>query len=762
MERREFLKISAVSGATAALDACGKPERQLIRFIPEEDLIPGIAVWKPNICTLCSAGCGMTVRVMEGDAEVVRHGETGLIKMGLAKKLEGNPKHPISQGKLCARGQAGLQVTYHPDRIRHPLKRSGPRGSGQFMEISWDEGVKELVSQLSKLKSAGQSDALTFIARPGRSQRQVLIHAFTKAYGAPPPVFFEFFENDVLREANALSFNRRQLPTFDLANSNYVLSFGADLLGTWNSPVAQSAAYGRMRQGRPGNRGKFVQMEARMCQTGANADQWINVRPGNEGLVALSIAHVILNEKLRPVEYSGNAGSLIPGWGSGLDDFAPEKTEARAGVASEVVKKLAREMAAHPPAVAIIGGAPLAQTNGLFNAVAVNALNSLLGSVGKPGGVVFTEQLPPAQELPQTSSTSGHAALLKLIDSLQSAKSQTSLPVQALLLDGANPAYAFAGFGAAEAIAKIPFIASFGSFVDETSVLADLILPDHSPLESWLDTVAESGATEAVTGLAPPAMLPLHNTRSMPDVLLDAAHKLGAPVAQPLPWKNYEEMLRSAYVPLRKVSGSITSSDDDDFWKTMQQEGGWWSAAFKEKPSPRPTSARPANITDTEAKFGGDGGEFPFHFLPFESQQFLDGSLANLPWLEEMPDVLSTSMWGTWLEINPQTAKRLGIGQGDLLEVASQHGKLQAPALISPGIAPDVVAMPAGQGHTNFTRYASGRGANPFSILAPLKESVTGSLAWAATRVKVTKVGKGKLILFAGGLREQPEEFRHR
>src|SRR5579863_3068748 len=146
MERRDFFKIAAVTGATAALDNCGNPEHQLIRFIPEEDLVPGVAEYKPSICMMCSAGCGLTVRVMEGDAEVLRNGKLGLIKMGLAKKLEGTLNHPINQGKLCPRGHSGLQVTYHPDRGRHPLKRSGPRGSGQYTEVSWDDAVKELVS----------------------------------------------------------------------------------------------------------------------------------------------------------------------------------------------------------------------------------------------------------------------------------------------------------------------------------------------------------------------------------------------------------------------------------------------------------------------------------------------------------------------------------------------------------------------------------------------------------------------------------------
>ena len=119
MERRDFIKISALSGVMATLEACRRPEKQLIRFVPEEELIPGIATWKPSVCTLCSAGCGLLVRVMQGEAEVVRHGQQGLIKMGLAKKLEGNPQHPVNRGKLCARGQAGLAGAL-PSRPHHP------------------------------------------------------------------------------------------------------------------------------------------------------------------------------------------------------------------------------------------------------------------------------------------------------------------------------------------------------------------------------------------------------------------------------------------------------------------------------------------------------------------------------------------------------------------------------------------------------------------------------------------------------------------
>lgn len=750
MDRRGFIKLTAVTCTSATLASCGNPEHEIIRFVPEEELVPGVAEWKSSVCPLCRAGCGTLVRVMEGDAEVLRDGQRGVVKMGLAKKLEGNPAHPISQGALCARGQAAIQVTYHPDRLTHPLKRSGARGSGQFREVTWDDALSELVSRLDALAAANDRGALAFVTRSGSSQRHDLIAQFLGRFGAPPPVAFELFGDDVLRRANLMSFGHEQLPTVDLAQSRYVIAFGADFLGTWNSPVAHTAAFGRMRQGRPGVRGKFVQVEPRMSQTGANADEWVPVRPGTEGVLALGLAHVMLGARLRPVDAAGRAGSLIDGWSAGLPAYTPQDVERRTGVAAARIERLARELVGQRPAVAIIGGAPLAQTNGLFQALAVNALSALLGGVGEPGGLSFTPQVHanagPTQAAPAPALNTVAADILAADRS----------PVQVLLTDGANPVFATpAAWGVRDAFLKVPFIASFGCFLDDTSALADLILPDHSFLESWTDARAESGASVAVATLAPPAMRPLHQTRATPDVLLEVGRRLQQPL--PLPWNTFEEMLHASFVAL--ASSSISP---DEAWAQARQQGGWWGeqapGARQKAPGTRDQSA----VTATDPQFDGEENAYPFHFLPYASQPFFDGSLAHLPWLQEMPEVISTAMWSTWVEINPQTAARLQIAEGDVVEVGSRHGTLRAPALLSPGIAPDVIAMPVGQGHETFTRYASGRGENPIRILAPLAEPETGALAWAATRVNLSRIGGsgGRLILFAGSKTEHPDLTR--
>jgi anaerobic selenocysteine-containing dehydrogenase len=588
------------------------------------------------------------------------------------------------------------------------LKLRGSRGTGDYQPVTWDAAIAELVSRLDAIP-AGSLAALT---RPGSNSRNDLFALFIEKFGGQAPIAYELFNDDVLRRANAMSFGREQVPTFDFANAHAVISFGADFLGTWASPVSQMAGYASMRGGRPGIRGALIQVEPRMSLTGASADQWVAIKPGTEGILALGLARALGAQN--------------------LGDYTPAMVEQQTGVKAARVERLAEMLKNQRPAVAVVAGAPLAQVNGLFTATAVNTLNSTLGAVNAAGGLSF---------MPQAEGKTGGARSLQMFAAdVLGGKTQ----VQALLVDGANPVYGTPpGWKVKDALAKIPLIVSFGSFVDDTSVMADLILPDHSFLESWTDARPESGTTKAIVTVAGPSMKPLHDTRATEDVLLDVAKKLKKPLGG-MP-ESFSAMLHTA------VGG-------DDAWSTATKQG-WIEVKGKEQraegkegkkgaPSPQSPSSSP--------QFDGDPAQYPFHFLPFPSQAFLDGSTAHLPWLQEMPDPLSTAMWSTWAEINPQTAERLGIGDGDMIEISSAHGTIHAPAAFAPGVAPDVIAMPTGQGHETFTRYASGRGSNPVKVLAPAVETETGSLAWAATRVKIAKVSEanGELIRFGGALRE--------
>ena len=472
-------------------------------------------------------------------------------------------------------------MTYHPDRIQNPLARTGPRGSGQFKEITWDEAIKQLVTQLSPLQTNKQENGLTFITSPLRGQRKAILQEFMTAFKGSQSIEFALFDDKVGSAANGNGFNHSGPYTVDLAQSNYVISFGADFLGTWNSPVAQSAAFGKMRKGRAGLRGKFIHVEPRMSLTAASADEWIPCTPGTEGVFALGLAHVILAEKLRPSGGGGSAGALIDGWSGGLADYAPEKIAPQTGVPAATITRIAREAAAQGPAVAMIGGAASAHTNGFFNALAVNALNELLGSVSKPGGINFA---PAAQSERRESVCTGkrkrHGGRSAGDCRAHSRSVGFGQGTSALRRE---PGVRDADSRPARETPLAKFHSSRASEVLLTrpARCADLILPDHSPLESWLDDAPPSGSALTVASLAPPAMNPLHNTRAMPDVLLQVAQQLGGDAAKALPWKTYEAVLKESFSSLQKQKGSIESADADEFWKKAQAQGGWWSTDVK-------------------------------------------------------------------------------------------------------------------------------------------------------------------------------------
>jgi anaerobic selenocysteine-containing dehydrogenase len=522
-------------------------------------------------------------------------------------------------------------------------------------------------------------------------------------------------------------FGERQLPIYDIARTEVIFSFGANFLETWMSPVAQSVDYGIMRQGQLGGRGFLAQFEPRLSSTAASADEWIAVRPGTEGLIALGLGRIIVEEGL------GRVGSHREHAHLYRDINVGEIAEA-SGLPVERIRELAQVFADADRSVAIPGGQLAGHSNGQQAMDAVMALNVIMRRLGREGGV-FLPRAVPAEGFPAQTAASNFADVTELIGRMHAGK------VEVLFIHSANPVYEIPRWTKfQQALAAVPLVISFSPFVDETAANSDLILPDHTYLEAWGFRVPSPGADRPTVSSFQPVVRSLYDTRSAADVLLELAGQLGGDVAEALPWTDEVNFLEEACSRLLGSSvGLYDAKTPAGFWSRWRQHGGWWSEkSIRVEPEAVGVQSDPLRVP--LPKYSGDPSKFGLHLVPFPSITLSDGRGANQPLLQEAADPMTTARWNTWVEINPQTAQRLGISDHEVVRVISEHGELAVPAVLYPGIRPDSVAMPLGQGHEDYGRFAEGRGANPLDLLAPSTDQ--GQLQWGATLVRIEPTGE--------------------
>jgi anaerobic selenocysteine-containing dehydrogenase len=716
MNRRTFLQLSGMTTAGALLAGCKSANEKLIPYLipPDEGVTPGKADYYASSCRACSAGCGILVRVSEGRA----------------KKIEGNPLHPVNKGKLCARGQAALQELYHPDRVPQPMKRTGPRGSGEFAKITWEEGLDLLVGKLKTVKREKGALGLALLTPELSGTLAKLTAGFMRSFGSPHHLSYELLSPDWLRAATRQSFGLRGLPYYDVAETRYLLSFGADFVENHLSPVQYGYAFGKMRQGRDTVRGHFTYVGGRMSLTAASADRWMPSRPGSEGALALGMARLILAESLYGKAALAANGISAENLLQGLKAYDLPRVAEETGLTQKAIAEVAREFATTRPSLAMAGEGLAFQSNGRESVRAVQLLNVLAGNLNRPGGVYPDSGSPDGP-------TNSFDELLSVVKKLRSGG------IQMAMIHG-DPVHTIpSATGFQEALSKVPFVVSFSSMLDDTAMQADLVLPDHACLESWGDVIPLAGTRDQVIGLMQPVVTPVFDTRQFPEVLMTAAHELGGEMKAAFSYPSYLEMLKAE---MKKRVGLAGGKDFEVEWVELLRKGG----IFKTKPDQGKVYrwAEGASLPDpTKPRFAGNEKEFPLHLSVYPSTAFYDGRGASLPWLQHLPDPMTTVVWDSWVEINPKTAAELGIKFGDLVEVTSPQGSLRVPAVIYPGIRPDMVAIPLGQGHRDLGRYAKGRGANPLQLLAMTMEGTKPQPAWNATRVRVTRISdKGDLV----------------
>lgn len=682
MDRREFLS-GSVLAATAglALDACAPDSYGIIPvLIPEEPFVPGEESWLSSTCFECDALCGIRVRKIDGRLV----------------KIEGDPEDPSSRGGVCARGQALPQSLYHPDRIQQPLVREGERGSGRWTKVSWDVALDRVAAELTSAKGAGEDPWLGFLTGPMTGHRREMVLRFLTAARRGRHLHHDPFTPAGVGRANAIATGRDSLFDFDMAQAAYVVSFGAELLESERAPVRLARGLAEMRQGRPGRRGKLVMVGPRLSLTAANADEWIPARPESELDVALAVLSVIVERGLGDSGFASRGADFEPFRELLLAHARPAEVAERTGVSLKRIERLAVELAEHRPAVVVAGAASTRSRRGVALALAVSHLNALLGAYGE-GGLLRAPAAGPAFALwPGLEGEAPESQALA-----PALASGSALP-RVLFVSDTNPMHSLpSGFGLGEALSR-SFLVSFASFPDETTQVADVVLPESMSFERFEDAAPDFGLSSFARLSGPLLMRPIYDTRSMPDALLALAHRFG--MNDSFPWESYEAALRQAWAPL----GS---------WDDLVAKGGFIGG----------TNHGPMSFTTPDRRYRfaigpirtalGEASSAGRTLHMYSSTPFGDGRSARLPYLQDLADPVTGVRWGSVIEIAESDARELGIGNGDKVALTAGDRTLTAPAHVSQGVVPGVVALATGQGHTASGRHATGRGVSAYSLL---------------------------------------------
>ncbi|WP_158542522.1 4Fe-4S dicluster domain-containing protein [Lujinxingia litoralis] len=712
MNRRDFLRVSSVAAATAAMSsaACRRPVREIVPYVdrPEEVRI-GMANHYASVCNACPSQCGMLVKT----------------RAGRPIKLEGNPQHPVSQGALCARGQASYIDLYDPDRLRAAQRVSGE----SVAEVSWEDLDTQVAAKLGEIRGGGGLRILTGALHGPATD--ALIGEVMASVPNARHYTYEALGDDAMLAANEASYGAAHIPHYRFDKATLIVAFGSDFLGTWLSPSEFTRQFASRRNPN-GEMNQLISFEPTLTLTGINADERVRVRPDTLVDVAMAVAHQLFTaHNPKGVPSSAVRQALAP--------FAPADVVERLGgdLSVEIIESVAAKLAQTAgKSIVVAGGQASATANGVALESAVNLINAALGNDGQT-----IERDRPSY------GAAGLASLQKLIAEIEAGD------VDMLIIHGTNPVYsAPAGLNVAAAFAKVPMVISTSTHFDETARHAHYVATGCHSLEAWGDSNPRVG----VHAIRQPAILPLYTTRSFEDSLLtwfgtaELSRKLAAFIpAPPQPAGNHpganqaydagpfyrflQNYWKSEVYPKADSLASF-----DQFWLATLREGVYLSddAQPVAALNVRQTVAKLAKAP-TEFEAPADGDLSKKVIQAYASIPLYDGRQANNGHLQELPDPISRHTWGSFAMVSYKTFKGAKLKSGQYINVQVEGGpEMGFPVIMVPGMHDDVIAIPLGYGRTGAGDVANGVGANAFKLTRVGDEGALFS--GAATSVKKT------------------------
>jgi thiosulfate reductase/polysulfide reductase chain A len=737
----------------------------------------------PTMCLNCSTVCGMVAKV-----------ENGRIR-----KLEGNPLDPNSRGKLCAKGQAAINMVEDPDRLLFPMKRIGPRGSGKWEQISWDEAIEDISQRLRTLRKEERPEEMVLLY--GRDRTNGFLERFTNAFGTPNKLGHRGLCSLNKRMAIRAAIGDADWDTPDFSNSRYILNFGSNFYEAHQGHVGMLARASEAKR----DGARLVTFDVRLSNTAAQSDEWLPIFPGTDGLVALAIGHVILRDHLQNDDFIQHwTNASLDEWRDHYQPYTPEWAEQESGVPAMKIEEIAHAFAgAAPRATTITNRGTHAHENGFYNEWAVLCLNALVGSIGQKGGWCYISgdvnlsvpQPGPLPPSPKVQTELSHPTELPFVNQIYPrAASSTIFPYIAqkkAKVDTLLSYYVNAPMSWPEGPTfvrevlldedLIPFHVVIDAFHSEMVEVADYVLPDATFLEKWDLDARNSYELRHYVGLRQPVVQPPGECKDIRDILIALAHATDEEMAKYFAYDNAEHFIREW---AEAIPGGLNRLKETGIWEDKSRPAAYMTY-LQETYS---ISDSRVNIDDKgiarliknnqvigrlwngQIVKGFSTPDRRFQFKLPQIGQFLKSDAPTIPAYRPIKDhknlckneyILTTFKWNVhtqsrtanqvWLTeivggnpcwIHPQTAKLYGIQEDQEFKIMVRKRDGENPYIIvkpviTEAIHPRVLAISASFGHWQYGRFAKGKGYNPNPLITNWMDPVGGGQAWNDTVVLI-------------------------
>ncbi len=714
----------------------------------------------PTTCGQCPAGCGV-IAYLDGEKLV---------------QILGNPEHPNNQGGICAKGIAGINLVNDPERLLHPLKRIGERGSGEWKRISWDEAYKALSDRIQDMLSSGRISE--FVADIG--QDDLLFDLFLESLGTPHIINRNTLKN---KNRNAALAEMVGSPSLieDVGRSRTILNFGANPFSNHDLFIgmARRIVHARNEKG-----ARLITFDVRMSETAAQSDRWFPVKAGTDGIVALAMAHVIVRRDLVHSDFIEKQTDVsVSSLRQHLSTYSPERAERESGVKAADIVRLAVDFATQKPSVAIFGGGITDHINGTENARCVSLLNWIIGNLEKKGGLFFPRL--PNRTGKSSNAPPGLSRASKGLPGIQEPLDRIDTYFAYL----SNPAFSDSDCQSTARQLKnektIPFLVVMDTHLTETALLADIVLPAATYLEGWgfshapsldlipivnirqpavslLSAAAALRSPEFTVGkLLDPSFQPKGEAVEIGNMCLELARRIKGNAITKLPFQNTQEFV-SQHMSALIEPGAQEGEEE------LKKKGFWIDKGNSANSSSLlvdgiDLSTRPKVRIRSQAK---NQPQLPVYqpivlykrrekneFVLTSFKSTLTGKgMANSKWAREI--LHENVLW-----MNKDAANQMGIQNNDKVHVTSTTGSMTVKVLTTHRIHPESVALAEGFGHAAVGNVAKSKrfkssdrdtlliwwnkkrnGVNPMEIIERKTDPAGGGLGSKDTLVRIEKI----------------------